>query len=99
MAKDPLSQISNVNAGLDQTIKKVTTLESLSRKLGGIATKSLDSINRMMMPSVGTGPGMGLPTLNLAMAQVVHLLLVQLTQCLGFIQSQVLQELLEFNLG
>jgi len=64
MAKDPLSQISNVNAGLDQTIKKVTTLESLSRKLGGIATKSLDSINRMMMPSVGTGPGMGLGTAN-----------------------------------
>ena len=64
MAKDPLSQINNVNAGLDQTIKKVTTLESLSRKLGGIATKSLDSINRMMMPSVGTGPGMGLGTAN-----------------------------------
>ena len=64
MAKDPLSQISNVNAGLDQTIKKVTTLESLSRKLGGIATKSLDSVTRMLMPSVGMGPGMGLGTAN-----------------------------------
>jgi hypothetical protein len=64
MAKDPLSQISNVNAGLDQTIKKVTTLESLSRKLGGIATKSLDSLTRIMMPSVGMGPGMGLGTAN-----------------------------------
>jgi len=64
MAKDPLSQINNVNAGLDQTIKKVTTLESLSRKLGGIATKSLDSLTRIMMPSVGMGPGMGLGTAN-----------------------------------
>ena len=64
MAKDPLSQISNVNAGLDQTIKKVTTLESLSRKLGGIATKSLDTLTRIMMPSVGMGPGLGLGTAN-----------------------------------
>ena len=64
MAKDPLSQINNVNAGLDQTIKKVTTLESLSRKLGGIATKSLDTLTRIMMPSVGMGPGMGLGTAN-----------------------------------
>lgn len=64
MAKDPLSQINNVNAGLDQTIKKVTTLESLSRKLGGIATKSLDSLTRIMMPSVGMGPGLGLGTAN-----------------------------------
>jgi hypothetical protein len=64
MAKDPVSQINNVNAGLDQTIKKVTTLESLSRKLGGIATKSLDSLTRIMMPSVGMGPGLGLGTAN-----------------------------------
>jgi len=64
VAKDPVSQINNVNAGLDQTIKKVTTLESLSRKLGGIATKSLDSLTRIMMPSVGMGPGMGLGTAN-----------------------------------
>ena len=64
MAKDPVSQINNVNAGLDQTIKKVTTLESLSRKLGGIATKSLDTLTRIMMPSVGMGPGMGLGTAN-----------------------------------
>lgn len=64
MAKDPLSQISNVNAGLDQTIKKVTTLESLSRKLGSIATKSLDSLTRIMMPSVGIGSGLGLGTAN-----------------------------------
>jgi len=64
MAKDPLSQISNVNAGLDQTIKKVTTLESLSRKLGGIATSALSQVTRMLMPSVGMGPGMGLGTSN-----------------------------------
>jgi hypothetical protein len=64
MAKDPLSQISNVNAGLDQTIKKVTTLESLSRKLGGIATGALGQVTRLLMPSVGMSPGMGLGTAN-----------------------------------
>ena len=64
VAKDPLSQISNVNAGLDQTLKKLNVFESILKRIGGIATKSLDSVNRIMMPSVGTGPGMGLGTAN-----------------------------------
>ena len=64
MAKDPLSQLSNVNAGLDQTIKKLNAFESILKRIGGIATKSLDSITRIMMPSVGMGPGLGLGTAN-----------------------------------
>ena len=64
MAKDPVSQLSNVNAGLDQTLKKLNAFESILKRIGGIATKSLDSVTRIMMPSVGTGPGMGLGTAN-----------------------------------
>ena len=64
MAKDPVSQLSNVNAGLDQTLKKLNAFESILKRIGGIATKSLDSITRIMMPSVGMGPGMGLGTAN-----------------------------------
>ena len=64
MAKDPVSQLSNVNAGLDQTLKKLNAFESVLKRIGGIATKSLDSVTRIMMPSVGTGPGMGLGTAN-----------------------------------
>ena len=64
MAKDPVSQLSNVNAGLDQTLKKLNAFESVLKRIGGIATKSLDSVTRIMMPSVGMGPGMGLGTAN-----------------------------------
>jgi hypothetical protein len=64
MAKDPVSQLSNVNAGLDQTLKKLNAFESILKRIGGIATKSLDSVTRIMMPSVGMGPGMGLGTAN-----------------------------------
>lgn len=64
MAKDPLSQLSNVNAGLDQTIKKLNVFESILKRIGGIATKSLDSVTRLLMPNVGMGPGLGLGTAN-----------------------------------
>lgn len=64
MAKDPVSQLSNVNAGLDQTLKKLNAFESILKRIGGIATKSLDSVTRIMMPSVGMGPGLGLGTAN-----------------------------------
>jgi hypothetical protein len=64
MAKDPVSQISNVNAGLDQTLKKLNAFESILKRIGGVATKSLDSVSRIMMPSVGMGPGLGLGSSN-----------------------------------
>jgi hypothetical protein len=64
MAKDPVSQISNVNAGLDQTLKKLNAFESILKRIGGIATKSLDSVTRIMMPSIGMGPGLGLGSSN-----------------------------------
>jgi len=64
MAKDPVSQLSNVNAGLDQTLKKLNAFESVLKRIGGIATKSLDSVTRIMMPSVGMGPGLGLGSSN-----------------------------------
>jgi hypothetical protein len=64
MAKDPLSQISNVNAGLDQTIKKLNTVGDLSKKIVGTFTKSIDFVTRILMPSVGTGPGLNLGTAN-----------------------------------
>ena len=64
MAKDPVSQLSNVNAGLDQTLKKLNAFESILKRIGGVATKSLDSVSRIMMPSVGMGPGLGLGSSN-----------------------------------
>jgi hypothetical protein len=64
MAKDPVSQISNVNAGLDQTLKKLNAFESILKRIGGVATKSLDSVSRILMPSVGMGPGLNLGTNN-----------------------------------
>jgi len=64
MAKDPVSQLSNVNAGLGNTVKNLGFIESALKRIGGIATKSLDSVTRIMMPSVGMGPGMGLGTAN-----------------------------------
>ena len=64
MAKDPVSQISNVNAGLDQTLKKLNAFESILKRIGGVATKSLDSVSRIMMPSVGMGPGLSLGSSN-----------------------------------
>jgi hypothetical protein len=61
---DPVSQLSNVNAGLGNTVKNLGFIESALKRIGGIATKSLDSVTRIMMPSVGMGPGMGLGTAN-----------------------------------
>lgn len=64
MAKDPISQVSGLNAGLDNTVKKLGSIESALKRLSGLAGTTLKSVTSILTPSVGQGSGLGLGTNN-----------------------------------
>ena len=62
MAKDPISQVSGLNAGLDNTVKKLNLIESSLKKLSGLASTTLKGVTSLLTPGVGQGTSMGLGT-------------------------------------
>jgi hypothetical protein len=64
VAKDPISQVSGLNAGLDNTVKKLSSIESALKRLSGLAGTTLKSVTSILTPSVGMGSGLGLGTAN-----------------------------------
>jgi len=62
MAKDPISQVSGLNAGLDNTVKKLNLIESSLKKLSGLAGTTLKSVTSLLTPGVGQSTSMGLGT-------------------------------------
>jgi hypothetical protein len=66
MANDPLSNLTSVNSKLDDTVKKVTTLESSLKRISGIAGNVFRSVSNVITASVGFGNSMSLGTNNAA---------------------------------
>jgi len=64
VAKDPISQVSGLNAGLDNTVKKLGSIESALKRLSGLAGTTLKFVTSILTPSVGMGSGLGLGTAN-----------------------------------
>jgi len=64
VAKDPISQVSGLNAGLDNTVKKLGSIESALKRLSGLAGTTLKTVTSILTPSVGQGPNLGLGTNN-----------------------------------
>lgn len=64
MAKDPISQVSGLNAGLDNTVKKLSSIESALKRLSGLAGTTLKSVTSILTPSVGQGSSLGLGSNN-----------------------------------
>lgn len=62
MAKDPLSQLSNVNSALSTTEKRLSSIEALVKRIGGFASTSLRQVSNILSPSVGQGTNMTLGT-------------------------------------
>ena len=62
MAKDPLSQLSNVNSALGTTEKRLSAIEGLVKRIGGFASTSLKQVSNILSPSVGQGTNMTLGT-------------------------------------
>lgn len=62
MAKDPLSQLSNVNSALGTTEKRLSSIEALVKRIGGFASTSLRQVSNILSPSVGQGTNMTLGT-------------------------------------
>jgi len=62
MAKDPISQVSGLNAGLDNTVKKLNLIESSLKKLSGLAGTTLKGVTSLLTPGVGQSTSMGLGT-------------------------------------
>jgi hypothetical protein len=59
VAKDPISQVSGLNAGLDNTVKKLSSIESALKRLSGLAGTTLKSVTSILTPSVGQGSSLG----------------------------------------
>jgi len=64
VAKDPISQVSGLNAGLDNTVKKLSSIESALKRLSGLAGTTLKSVTSILTPSVGQGSSLGLGSNN-----------------------------------
>jgi hypothetical protein len=64
MAKDPISQVSGLNAGLDNTVKKLNLIESSLKRLSGLAGTTLKGVTSLLTPGVGQSTSMGLGTSN-----------------------------------
>jgi len=62
VAKDPLSQLSNVNSALGTTEKRLSAIEGLVKRIGGFASTSLKQVSNILSPSVGQGTNMTLGT-------------------------------------
>lgn len=62
MAKDPISQVSGLNAGLDTTVKKLNLIESSLKRLSGLASTTLKGVTSLLTPGVGQSTSMGLGT-------------------------------------
>lgn len=62
MAKDPISQVSGLNAGLDKTVKKLNLIELSLKKLSGLAGSTLKGVSSILSSGVGQTTSMGLGT-------------------------------------
>ena len=64
MAKDPISQVSGLNAGLGNTVKNLGFIESALKRISGLAGTTLKNITSVLRPNVGQGPNLGLGSSN-----------------------------------
>lgn len=60
--KDPISQLPSFNAELGKTEKKLHSIESILKRIGGIAGTSLKSLGAILRPGTGQGNSMQLGT-------------------------------------
>ena len=64
MAKDPISQVSGLNAGLGNTVKNLGFIESALKRISGLAGTTLKNVTSVLRPNVGQGPNLGLGSNN-----------------------------------
>lgn len=64
MAKDPISELSNVNKELKSVNKEMKLLEDSLKRIKGLAGQALSSAKGVLSSSTGQGPGMALGTSN-----------------------------------
>jgi hypothetical protein len=64
VAKDPISQVSGLNAGLGNTVKNLGFIESALKRISGLAGTTLKNVTSVLRPNVGQGPNLGLGSNN-----------------------------------
>ena len=64
MAKDPISELSNVTSQLDKVEKKLNLIEASLKRIGGLAGTASKNLSSAITSSTGQSTGMGLGTTN-----------------------------------
>jgi hypothetical protein len=64
MAKDPISELSNVNSQLKATNKQITLLEAGLKRISGLATTSFNTVKNVLSFNTGQTTGLNLGSSN-----------------------------------
>jgi len=64
MAKDPISELSNVSSQLDKVEKKLNLIEASLKRIGGLAGTASKNLSSAITSSTGQSTGMALGTTN-----------------------------------